>query len=262
MEYSLEQFQNQLVKCFDYFYPTRDSNLTQKPDNKVLKQTLENSSGVVFLCDFPNKSYDFVSDNVESILGYSPAEFVENGVTLGFTLYPSHQYSTIIESIMPGMFNSFNEYGLLGMAKDIRVSYTSLIRCRDNTYRWFLQQITVVETDENNMPIKALKLLIDIHEFYKSNIIDFHISKRDASGVYQVVFSEEYSTEEPSVILSNRELEVLQLISEGLSSKQIADQLCISENTVNNHRKNMLHRSESKSMNELLKLAITSKIIS
>ena len=36
-------------------------------------------------------------------------------------------------------------------------------------------------------------------------------------------------------MLSNRLLEVLGLLSEGISNKEIADQLCISEHTVRNH---------------------------
>lgn len=42
--------------------------------------------------------------------------------------------------------------------------------------------------------------------------------------------------------LSIREIEVVNLVSEGKSSKQIASQLCISENTVNNHRRKILKK--------------------
>lgn len=52
-----------------------------------------------------------------------------------------------------------------------------------------------------------------------------------------------------SRLLSRREVEVLQLISEGMLSKEIADRLCISVNTVNRHRQNILqHLHVSNSM--------------
>lgn len=52
-----------------------------------------------------------------------------------------------------------------------------------------------------------------------------------------------------SSLLSQREKEVLQLISEGKLSKEIADHLCISVNTVNRHRQNILqHLHVSNSM--------------
>lgn len=43
-------------------------------------------------------------------------------------------------------------------------------------------------------------------------------------------------------VLSERELEVLRLIDLGMLSKEIADRLCISINTVNRHRQNILQK--------------------
>ena len=43
-------------------------------------------------------------------------------------------------------------------------------------------------------------------------------------------------------ILSKRELEVLEYIGEGFTSKEIADFLHISINTVNRHRQNILEK--------------------
>ncbi len=56
--------------------------------------------------------------------------------------------------------------------------------------------------------------------------------------------------------LTEREREVLTCLMEGLSSKQIADRLHISENTVANHRKNMLRKTGARSSTELLYLII------
>lgn len=55
---------------------------------------------------------------------------------------------------------------------------------------------------------------------------------------------------------SKRELEVLERIARGLSSKQIADQLFISDFTVQTHRKNLLERYGTPSSIELVMLAL------
>jgi DNA-binding NarL/FixJ family response regulator len=52
--------------------------------------------------------------------------------------------------------------------------------------------------------------------------------------------------------LTQRETEILGLIAKGLASKQIAGMLSISENTVSNHRKNMLAKMGAKSSAELV----------
>jgi DNA-binding CsgD family transcriptional regulator len=59
--------------------------------------------------------------------------------------------------------------------------------------------------------------------------------------------------ETPPVTLTPREQEILACIAEGLSSKQIASKLFISENTVANHRKNMLLKTGSQSSAQLVR---------
>ena len=52
--------------------------------------------------------------------------------------------------------------------------------------------------------------------------------------------------------LTNRELEVLKLLASGLNSKEISEQLFISTNTVEYHRKQLLRKTESRNVAELI----------
>ncbi len=61
--------------------------------------------------------------------------------------------------------------------------------------------------------------------------------------------------------LSPREREVLQLIAEGYTSKQIADILSISIKTVQSHRSNLMQKLDLHDRGELIKYAIQKKII-
>lgn len=63
-------------------------------------------------------------------------------------------------------------------------------------------------------------------------------------------------------ILSNREREILQLISEGKSTKEIAEKLYISVKTVETHRKNIMDKLNIYSIAELTKYAIREGITS
>lgn len=56
------------------------------------------------------------------------------------------------------------------------------------------------------------------------------------------------SADQEDYELSDRETEVLVLIAQGLSSKEIADRLCISIHTVNTHRKNITHKTGIRSV--------------
>lgn len=70
-------------------------------------------------------------------------------------------------------------------------------------------------------------------------------------------------TDEPSAAakLSKRELEVLQLLAEGLNNTEIAEKLFTSKRTVESHRKNLLAKTESKNTASLIKYALFRGII-
>jgi DNA-binding NarL/FixJ family response regulator len=61
--------------------------------------------------------------------------------------------------------------------------------------------------------------------------------------------------------LTERELEILKLISEEMSNAQIAETLFISERTVETHRKNMLRKTNNKTIVGLLKYALERNLI-
>jgi len=61
--------------------------------------------------------------------------------------------------------------------------------------------------------------------------------------------------------LSPREREVLQLIAEGYTNKQIAEILCLSIKTVQAHRANLMSKLDLHDRGELIKYAIQKKII-
>ncbi len=60
---------------------------------------------------------------------------------------------------------------------------------------------------------------------------------------------------------SPRELEVIQFLTTGFSSKRIAAELYLSEHTVNTHRRNLLKRYSLESSSELIALSVRNKWI-
>lgn len=62
-------------------------------------------------------------------------------------------------------------------------------------------------------------------------------------------------------LLSERELEVVRLLAVGHTSEEIANKLHISVHTVNNHRKNMLGKTQVKNTAALLRVVMVSGIV-
>lgn len=62
-------------------------------------------------------------------------------------------------------------------------------------------------------------------------------------------------------VLTDREREILQLIAEGYTNREIADSLHLSIKTVQNHRSNIMHKLDLHDRGELIKYAIQQGII-
>jgi DNA-binding NarL/FixJ family response regulator len=82
-------------------------------------------------------------------------------------------------------------------------------------------------------------------------IVEFNNLARRAEEKQQV----------PAPRLTDRELEVLKLVAQGLTNKDIADSLYISENTVKNHVRNILEKLHLHSRMEAVVYAVREKLL-
>jgi DNA-binding NarL/FixJ family response regulator len=68
-------------------------------------------------------------------------------------------------------------------------------------------------------------------------------------------------TKSDTVILTRREKEVLELISEGMTNNEIASKLFVSATTIDTHRKNLLAKFNVKNTASLIKIAVQMQLI-
>lgn len=84
-------------------------------------------------------------------------------------------------------------------------------------------------------------------QFYCSLVLDI-LAKKD--------------NPDDDIILSEREIEVIKLISDGMTNKEIADSLFLSTHTVNTHRKNIMMKLGIKNTAGIVIYAVKENIIS
>ena len=90
-----------------------------------------------------------------------------------------------------------------------------------------------------------------------------YLSQKISDIVLQEISDVKKDTDEIGVdLLTNRECEILQLISEGNSTKRIAEVLFISPKTVESHRANIMEKLNIHNIPELTKYAIRAGITS
>lgn len=89
-----------------------------------------------------------------------------------------------------------------------------------------------------------------------------YFSSEVSEKLTTMVVNQQRKLDEPAKPkLTERELEILKLISEENSNAEIAEKLFISERTVETHRKNMLRKTNNKTIVGLLKYALAEKLI-
>jgi len=98
---------------------------------------------------------------------------------------------------------------------------------------------------------KAIRTVSKGSTYYSEELFNF-FTKR---------FTTEEKPKESDVKFTTREKEIMQLLSEGLSNKEIADVLYVSERTVVGHKSNMLAKTGCKSAISLLAYALRNKLI-
>lgn len=99
---------------------------------------------------------------------------------------------------------------------------------------------------------KAIRNVMNGGAFYSEELFSFFTRRLSSEDKYQA--SEE-------IKFTSREKEILQLLAEGLSNKEIADVLYISERTVVGHKSNLMAKTDCKSTISLLAFAIKHKLV-
>lgn len=84
-----------------------------------------------------------------------------------------------------------------------------------------------------------------------------------SESIYPIIYNEYKKEKEKKQFyeqLTKREIEILKLIIQEFTSTEIGDLLCISKKTVDNHRQNLLSKTQSKSTIGLVKFALKTGI--
>ncbi len=89
-----------------------------------------------------------------------------------------------------------------------------------------------------------------------------HLSREVAGSVVNLARGEEAPPRSGAALLSPREREVACLVAQGLTSREIADRLHMSENTVESHRRRALHKLNLRNVAQLTRFVLSQGLIS
>jgi DNA-binding CsgD family transcriptional regulator len=138
---------------------------------------------------------------------------------------------------------------------DYRVIFNHRYIRKDGGVSQFMHEGAVLFKDNNQMPVIDLKVFTEIADIKPDETMILTIFRYSAEHGYRKIFSKIYRAEAISC-LSERELEVVKLCHEGMSSKMIAEKLNLSIHTVKNHKRNCMAKTNTHNITELIHLCI------
>jgi DNA-binding CsgD family transcriptional regulator len=133
-----------------------------------------------------------------------------------------------------------NSESLIPFKSSFNINYR--IKKKDGSYVSILRQSTpFIKTKDK---VEAyISLCTDISDIKEDSTVKWHIFG-PKSETFPLFLKEEQKDDlAEEKFFSDREMEVLRLLAAGYSSIEITDKLCISINTVNTHRKNLMRKA-------------------
>lgn len=246
----------------NYIKATLDNILSQQdfedeiPDYSTIANSIallermaevENSSIAVF--DLYKKEFVTIRSKYKEQVSINQNEVQTYGLAYYISLMHPDDSHIVLDTYKKVFAFSFNLP--VGERKDYKTIFNFRLGYQGK-YFHFIQQIVTLELTKRGKIWLGLSLSDMLPENEKFDKV--HRRVVNLRNGKQYLFNDD-EMEDSLRRLSTRELEVLGLVSIGLISRQIADKLFISVNTVNNHRQKILGKLRASNSNEAVKYA-------
>ena len=203
-----------------------------------------------YIFNVRNAVFDYVSPEITKVLGYEA-----NDITVPFFL------SLIHEEDQPWFLNFENKVGEFfstlnfKQIPNYKVRYDYRIRKKNGEYIRILQQVVTIEHSEENGILKTFGVHTDISSIKSEGtpVLSFIGLNGEPSHI-GVQAPEVFLTH--SFKLTGREKEILRMLVQGAQNEEISKALFISKMTVQSHRKNIMRKTNSTNIGQLVSNAI------
>ncbi len=225
---------NSLAEIEEIFYPQLKHETPFLIKISEILRTGERSKNLMVVLYLIEKDqFLFCSDSFRNIVGNDSVRMIREGWDLWFSIIDEGESSGIRDSL-----TSFFTVPYIFKPLSLRYHITDFY----GTKRCLQHEIRIYKLEKCAL---AANYLIDISD--KERIEHCFARNPDISQINVL--------KKGTCCISSREKEVLQLIGEGYSSKQIADILYISNHTAISHRKNLIEKFQVKNTAQLIKKA-------
>ena len=223
-----------------------DYSILEKRKNDWIKLS-EVTHSIVLVFDCYTNKFVFVSDNIPKLYGLDSRRlFIHGHQPVIEVIHPDDiDYGLLVRKKIYSILRSFSNEE----KRNYKAIHEMRIRNMRGEYIRIIEQEQVLELDKSGN-IWLMLSVIDVDASHESEIIKSHLYNFKTGEQIFIDLSD--TLDEP---LTNRELEVLRFMKKGLLSKEIAEALKVSINTVNSHRQNILQKLKANNSIEAVNCA-------
>lgn len=242
----------------DVFFRNYDPAQNRNVPSEALKSVLNNINGFIVICNYTTGLYEYISEGVKAQLGYDLTDYSPQQLTnFIFSIMHENHSDFILNTLMSSLFKYLKENGTPATGTNYRFTCCIKVKNVYGRYQWFLLDTVIIESDINGYPLKTLITCTNIDQYKKDDCIYYNIMKKNDAGMYEVVFEGSEDSKKSEYRLTSRELQIINLIGQGYTNKQIAHKLSISINTVQTHRKSVMKKTKCSGTAELVNFAFS-----
>lgn len=201
--------------------------------NKVLTKCEIKTNLFIGIYSIDDQHFFYFSECIERSLGYSSDTLLNVGWSFWFSIIDPHELFYVKSSINKYLLNPYS-------MDNLTIHY----HIKDCNGKKLLLRHEIVAYELNGKTL-AINYFFDASEQEQmEKCLNIYGGQRVCNFIYKKCNH-----------ISSREKEVLHLIADGFSSKQIAQKLCISDHTAMSHRKHLLKKFKVRNTAQLIKRA-------
>lgn len=195
---------------------------------------------------------EYTSEGFEKITNYSPEIFSVEWVL--DNMHPNDQPRFFqYEKLVADFFNKLPSHKVM----KYKVSYDYRIRTKEGRYRWILQQVTTIQTNEEGAVIRVIGIHTDItHLKTDQNPSGLSFLGLENEPSFINYHQEGTFIDHTFGSFTAKEKQVLKFVVEGKTTKEIAELLNKSIHTINSHRKSIFQKSNAMTVADLVSKTI------
>lgn len=217
-----------------------------------------------FIYDYTTSAFTYFSPSVAHLMGVSSEYFLEtNGMVRFIDLINPNDFKVYNEHIFPKEMSMLHDASLTE-SRDLVFSTTFRLNKAVADTRCLLMKKGYIYSDSEKHPHYEFGILTDISPIKKelsmTHIIEKFQEDQDCA-YYTRIHSEVYYPDMVGSTLTPREKEILNNLSLGIRRKEVGVRLFISDNTVANHIKTILRKTNSKNIREAIAICKMNGII-